>query len=355
MTTLRSVPRRLLALALLSLAAAACNRGGSRAADAGALPDDSTGPNPADVYGVSADKNVVVTPVEIEVPDLPPGWSGMKIAALSDFQLGLWPDNEKVALAATQRTAGLGADLVVLLGDYVARGEDYAAIDRVLAPLKGRRVMAVLGTADETEDTQGRPDSARIKTVQALLRSGVSVLRNSRVAFGRGGDTAYIGGVEPYLARRADWRKADAFYGAGEGPSTMVMLSHMPVTAVTVPTGRYPVILAGHTFCGQVEVPGTPRLTWFNTTVLPGTANPGKTRIWRVRGSTLFATCGLGYSYVPVRMGHPPEIALITLRAVGPPPAAVDSAKAREPDVDSLIQVFQQRDTTDTDSANATP
>jgi predicted MPP superfamily phosphohydrolase len=349
---MRSVLPRALASVLLSLALAACGRGGGRGGtDLGSLPEDSTGPSPAEVYGVSAARNVVVTPVEIEVPDLPPGWSGMKVAALSDFQLGLWPDNEKVALAATQKAATLGADLIVLLGDYVARGEDYAAIDRVLAPLKGRRVMAVLGTSDEVEDTQGNPDSARIKTVAALLRSGVSVLRNSKSPFSRGGDTAYVGGVEPYLARRADWRKADAFYGAGEGPNTMLLLAHMPVTGVAVPSGRYPVILSGHTFCGQVEVPMTPRLAWFNTQVLPGTANPGTTRIWRVRGSTLFATCGLGYSYVPVRFGHPPEIALITLRAVGPPPAKTDSAAARQPDVDSLIQVFQQRDTTKRDSA----
>src|SRR3954454_7648186 len=102
----------------------------------------------------------------------------MKIAALSDFQLGLWEDNEKVALAAAQAAAATGADLFVLLGDYVARGDDYAAIDRVLAPLRGRRVMAVLGTADEREDPQGTPDSLRIKTVEALERSGVKVLRD---------------------------------------------------------------------------------------------------------------------------------------------------------------------------------
>lgn len=349
---MRSFPRRLAATALLAAAMAACGQGGGRAGSS-AFDDDSAGPNPADVYGVSAAQNVVVTPVEIEVPDLPPGWSGLKIVALSDFQLGLWPDNEKVALAATQKAAGLRADLVVLLGDYVARGDDYAAIDRVLAPLRGRRMMAVLGTSDETEEPQGNPDSARIRTVEALLRSGVSVLRNSKAAFGRGGDTAYIGGVEPYLARRPDWRQSDAFYGAGEGPGTMVLLSHMPVTAVAVPSGRYPVILSGHTFCGSVEVPMTPRLAWFNTQVLTGVSNPARTRIWRVRGSTLFATCGLGYSFVPVRFGHAPEIALITLRAVGPAPSATDTTKARRPDVDSLIQVFQQRDTTTRDTGAA--
>lgn len=351
--------RRTLPALVLALTAAACHRGGGgRSAMA---DEDSAGANPADVYGVSAARNVVVTPVEIEVPDLPPGWSGMKIAALSDFQLGLWPDNEKVALAATQAAAGTGADLFVLLGDYVARGDDYAAIDRVLAPLKGRRVMAVLGTADETEDTQGNPDSLRIKTVEALERSGVKVLRDIVTPFSRGGDTAWIAGLQPYLARRPDWKKAEVFNNIPDGPNTMVVLAHMPVTAVTVPTGKFPVILSGHTFCGQVEVPGTPRLAWFNTQVLPGTANPGKTRIWRVRGSTLFATCGLGYSYVPVRYGHAPEVALITLRAVGParPTANPDSAKAaQQANVDSLIQVFQQRDTSaraPEDSAKGAP
>ena len=342
--------RSLLALALMALSAQACRRG-AQSADS-SLPDDSVRlPNPADVYGVSAAQNVVVTPVEIEVPDLPPGWSGMKIAALSDFQLGLWADNEKVALAATRRAAATGADLFVLLGDYVTRGNDYAAIDRVLAPLRGRTVMAVLGTSDEVEDTQGNPDSARIKTVEALQRSGVTVLRDSRAEFTHGGSTAYVAGLEPYLARRADWKKSDVFYAIPGGPNTMLVLAHMPVTAVVLPPDRYPIMLAGHTFCGQVEVPGTPRLAWFNTQVLTGTANPAKTRIWRIRGATVFATCGLGYSFVPVRFGAPPEVALITLRAVGPARPATDSAKAQQPNVDSLIRVFQERDTTARDSA----
>src|SRR6202008_3358336 len=120
---------------------------------------------------------------------------------------------ERVALAATRRAAATGADLFVLLGDYVARGDDYGAIDRVLAPLRGRTVMAVLGTEDEAEDTQGNPDSARINTREALQRSGVTVLRDSRAEFPPGGTTAYVAGLEQSLARRVDWKRADV-YGA---------------------------------------------------------------------------------------------------------------------------------------------
>ncbi len=142
----------------------------------------------------------------------------------------------------------------------------------------------------------------------------------------------------------------------------MVVLSHMPVAALGMPTGKYPVVLAGHTFCGQVQVPGTPRLRWFNTEVLPGTADPDSTRIYRVRGATLFATCGVGFGFVPIRYGSPPEVALVTLRAPGSSAeaaaAAADSAAAAgQVDVDSLIRQFTPADSSraSRDTAGAEP
>ena len=198
-------------------------------------------------------------------------------------------------------------------------------------------------------DNPERPDSGMIRTVAALTRSGVQVLRNSRAQVVRGGDTAYVGGVEPYVARRPEWRQAEIYGGI---PSATLLLSHMPVAGITLPRDRYPAMLAGHTFCGQVEVPGTPRLTWLNSEIFPGTPDPARRRIYRIRGATLFVTCGIGYSFVPVRFGHPPEVALVTLRAVGGAPKA-DSAQAQQPNVDSLIQVFQQPGDTATDTTSA--
>ncbi|HEX8693222.1 MAG TPA: metallophosphoesterase [Longimicrobium sp.] len=335
---MRSTRRSPLLFLLLALTAACGGRDASSnrsaAADSARQKED-----PRELYGVAAPENVRVTPVEIEVVDLPPGWSGMRIAALSDFNLGMWADNERVAAAAVRRALESRPDLIVLLGDYVGRGGDFGALGRVLAPLKGRRTIAVLGDRDMLDQPE-EPDSNMIRTVAELERAGVQVLRNSRTPVIRGGDTAYVGGVEPYVVRRPEWRQAE-IYG---GIPALVLLSHMPVAAIGVPRDRYAALLAGHTFCGQVEVPGTPRLTWFNTTILPGTPDPGRTRIWRLRGSTVFATCGVGYSFVPVRFGHPPEVALVTLRAVGGAPQT-DSARAAQPNVDSLIQSFQQRDT----------
>ncbi|HEX8394515.1 MAG TPA: metallophosphoesterase [Longimicrobium sp.] len=316
--------------------------------------DDDTAAAPAarSPYGATGGEIVRVTPVEIEVIDLPEGWNGIRIAALSDFHLGMWPDNANVARAAVERALAERPDLVVLLGDYVGRGGDFAALDRVLAPLKGRPVFAVLGNEDMAENTEGEPDSMAILTRQALERNGVRVLMNQRVPFGRNGDTAYIAGIDPYTARRPDWRRAETFGGIPGGGRTPVMLSHMPVSAATLPTGKYPSMLSGHTFCGGLEVPGTPRLSWVNTELFPQETGVGTNRIYRVRGSTLFITCGVGFSFVPVRFGAPPEVALVTLRPVGGA-AKRDSASAPAPvNVDSLIQQFTP-DTTKRDTSKA--
>ncbi|HEX6039783.1 metallophosphoesterase [Longimicrobium sp.] len=335
--------------------AAACGRDGARPTAAAEADSTARGDSLRAIYGATGGDIVRVVPVEIEVVGLPAGWEGMRVAALSDFHLGMWPGNTETALAAVQRAIAEKPDAFVLLGDYVARGQDYTALDRVLAPLRGKPVFAVLGNEDMVEDPD-EPDSTLIRTRQAMQRAGITLLENRRAPFVRNNDTAYIGGIDPYTARRPEWRRAEIYGGIGGGARTPLLLAHMPVAAVTLPTDKYPAVVAGHTFCGQVEVPGTPRLSWFNTEVLPGTADPARTRIYRVRGSTLFITCGLGFGYVPVRFGAPPEIAMITLRGVG---AVAPSDSARAPgavNVDSLIQSFTPTDSTngeDTDSTAA--
>lgn len=320
---------------LCVLALAGCGREGSTRADTDAAqrPDSLR-----IIYGATGGDNVRVVPVEIEIPGLPDGWEGMRVAALSDFHLGAWHDNPATARAAVERAVAERPDAFVLLGDYAAGG-DFAALDRVLEPLRGKPVFAVLGDRDVLESSDG-PDTTAVRTREALRRNGVQLLENTRARFVRRGDTAYIAGIEPYAARRPDWQRAEIYGTIPGGAQTPLLLSHMPVAAVSMPTDRYRAVVAGHTFCGQVEVPGTPRLTWLNTEVLPGTPEPASTRIYRVRGATMFVTCGVGFGFVPIRYGAPPEVAMITLRGVGRA-AATDSAQATDGvNVDSLIQQF---------------
>lgn len=350
---MRSLSRSLSSLLLLALLAplAACGSDAESAIDD--IAADSVREAETDtLYGATGAENVRVVPAVVEVAGLPEGWHGMRVAAIGDLQLGLWPDNEKVARAAVERAVAENPDLVVLLGNYVARGGDYAALDRVLAPLRGRTVFAILGRGDELSDPDG-PDSAQIRTIQALRGNGVTVLRNERARFVRNGDTAYVAGVEPHAPTRPDWRQAQIYGSIPSGSNTPLLLAHMPAVAART-DGKWPAILAGNVYCGDIEVPGAPRLSWLNENVFPSGARTPDQRIYRVRGSTLFVTCGVGYSFLPARLGVPPEVAMVTLRSNTPPGrVAPADTTVRQPDLDSLIQVYQQRDTSSRDTTGA--
>ena len=295
-------------------------------------------------YGVTATDNIRVVPVEIELRDLPRGWDGMRVAAISDFQLGLWPQNAEVAAAVTQRAVALQPDLVVLLGDYLARGSDFGMLERVLAPLRGRPAFAVLGNADQLDDPEGtQVDSLHLRVVETLRANGIVILRNDRARFVRDGDTAFVAGLEPYFSRRPPWRQSQILAAIPTSGTTPLVLSHMPASVAALQQlvpGRYPAVLAGHSLCGPVEAPGTPRLVWLNTEVLPGAESPETERLRRIGETTLFITCGAGHSYLPARYGGTPEVALITLRRAG---GTEPSDTIRGPDPDSLAHVYIQR------------
>lgn len=290
------------------------------------------------LYGATAIENLRVTPVELDAVGLPPAFDGMRIAALANPQLGLWPQNEQLATLAARQAAALNPDVIVLLGDYVARGgrDQYAALGRVLAPLRGRRVAAVLSERDIRNDT------AEYRITRALSEAGVVLLRNERFRLIRGQDTVRLLGIDPKLYEETPWEQGEILKTLPRGFTVPVLLAALPQTAVRLPANRYSVVLAGDTFCGEVDVPGATRLGVMEAELLAPFRLPETPRLYNVRGNILFLPCALGYSFVPARLGAAPEVAVITLRALEPPSAA-DTARVGALNVDSVVSAFELR------------
>jgi predicted MPP superfamily phosphohydrolase len=322
---------RVLLSALIAVLLPACGRSGEGAAPSTVAAADSIATDT--LYGTPPADIVRVTPVEIDVPNLPAGLDGTRIAVLSDFQLGLWSDNAAVAEAAVKKAAQSGADVVVLLGDYIARGNDTVQLARVLAPLRGKPAFAVLGDRDI------RSDSTEAHAAHTLRQAGVLVLRHETAPFVRGGDTLRFAGLDPHLLGRGSAEQEWAV--ASLGGSRTVLLSHVPGLVPRVEQTPYAAALAGHTFCGNVEIAGTPRLSWLNSEILANVQTPGVPRLYRIGKTTLFVTCGTGYSFVPVRFGAPPEVGLVTLRRSGAAPAEAPAP----PPIDSLLRQYERADT----------
>jgi uncharacterized protein len=311
---------------LLAVAAGGCRRDAAAPAEEtpAAAEAPAWGPfgtiHEDSLYGATAVENLRFVPVELELRGVPRGWNGMRIAVLSDLLLGMWPDNVHVAETAARAAAEADPDLIVLLGDYLAAGADPALLDRVLAPLQGRQVLAVLGDRDVVS-----PERAEA-IAQRFAARGIRLLRNEIVAMERGRDTAYIAGIEPGGAAFTAEVQAGLFAALPEGAPTPLLLSHLPDVLLRLPEARFPAVLAGHAFCGDVEVPGSPRFATLQDETLAAARVRRATRLFRSSENTLFVSCGLGYSFVPARFAAAPEIPIVTLiRIPDPRPAAGDT------------------------------
>jgi predicted MPP superfamily phosphohydrolase len=245
----------------------------------------------------------------------------LTIAVLSDIHACRpWMSPERVG-SIVDTANGLGADLTVLLGDFVyghrfvsdplQPGEWSRELGRLRAPLG---VHAVLGNHDwwKDEDVQRRGEGVPFAK-RALHDAGIAVYENESVRLQKGGAAFWLAGLGDQLAfsrRQHPGRRI----GLDDLPGTLakvtdaapiILLAHEPDIMVDVPE-RVSLVLSGHTHGGQIRLFGWAPVvpSRYGTRYLYG----------HIRERTdLIVTSGLGCAGVPFRLGVPPEIALVTL------------------------------------------
>ncbi|MEV4705327.1 metallophosphoesterase [Actinoplanes sp. NPDC049316] len=233
--------------------------------------------------------------VQIPIAKLPRGMDGTRLAVVSDIHLG-----PLTGVRHTERIVDLinsvDADVVCVVGDLV--DGSVAELGRVAAPLAGirsrRGAYFVTGNHEYY--------SGYKQWVDEVARLGVRPLRNERLELD-GLDLAGVndlGGTE--FGDGPDYERA---LGNREPDRPVVLMAHQPVVARDV--SRYGVDLqvSGHTHGGQM-VP-------FN--LLVKLEQPVVSGYGKVDGVPVYVTNGAGFWGPPVRVGAPPQVTLIELRA----------------------------------------
>lgn len=229
---------------------------------------------PAWPQGVAPISIVLISDLHVQRPDMPPARVGKIVGQINALQ----------------------PDIVVLAGDYSAShfltAESYP-LEAAVAPLRHLRprlgVFGVLGNHDREQGEE---------TIAALENVGIKVLENEAVQIG----PLSLGGLHTRVRRtvRRLLRKK----------GTRILVAHSPDIFPRVPPS-IPLVLAGHTHCGQIVFPGVGAVATgsrFGSRYLCG--------IVREQGKMLIVTAGVGTSRMPLRIGAPPDIWLIT---IGPP------------------------------------
>jgi predicted MPP superfamily phosphohydrolase len=237
---------------------------------------------------------------ELRVAGLDPRLDGFRIAQLSDLHIGtLTPRTWGMAWSRAANRAL--PDLAVVTGDMVTSGTDFhedvaAVIGSLRAP---NGVFASMGNHDYFGD--GEP-------LISMLRSrGVAVLRNEGVLIDRGGAKLWLAAIDDTWTRRADLAKAMRDRPDG---ATTILLAHDPNQFDDAADAGANVVLSGHTHGGQIGVPFLYRFA--NLASFGYRYNVG---LYRRGLAVLYVHAGLGTTGPPMRLGVPPEVAILVLRA----------------------------------------
>jgi predicted MPP superfamily phosphohydrolase len=244
-------------------------------------------------------------------------WRGapLRIGVIADLHIdspSVSPDRVKDLVA---RMNAERPDVVVLLGDYVgghspmerASARQREALSRGLANLAGLRapqgVFAVIGNHDVWWN------EADITAM--LQRANVRVLVNDGAHVERPGGGYWLAGLADLVSRSTEPSVPEALAGAPAGDPRIVAM-HEPDSWDPVP-GSVALSLAGHTHCGQVNLPVLGRLV-----AVSRGARRTPCGLYAEGGRQLYVSGGVGTSILPVRFRAPPEIVVITLRQKAP-------------------------------------
>lgn len=259
-------------------------------------------------------------------PDLPlwPKDLGLRLAILADIHAGepYMPASRIGEIVSV--TNELGADAVLLLGDYAAShrwqtrrvpSDQWAnELSRLKAPLG---VHAVLGNHDWWDD----PEAQRRRAGPAVFRRaleavGIPVYENDVIRISKGGRPFWLAGLGDQIAFRAGTRgRWIEWIGVDDLPGTLakvtddapvILMAHEPDIFPKVPA-RVALTISGHTHGGQV------RLAGYSPIVPSMYGNRYAYGHIVEQRRHMIVSGGLGCSVLPVRLGVPPEIVLVEL------------------------------------------
>jgi predicted MPP superfamily phosphohydrolase len=256
--------------------------------------------------GVPLSYDLRVEERAIELPHWPPALDGFRVVHLSDIHVGGGMDRERL-LRMAELTNSCRPDLVAHTGDFLTHrnGDFDAPLYEALGRIHARYGQwACLGNHDyDDPDRLGR----------RLAAAGVVVLRDGRAVIDVAGMPLEIAGAD-YVSRSAPRRELYARLIASwppRGATPRLLLNHDPSAFADLPAGCADLVLSGHTHGGHVGVQlGRDRA--ITVVGLVGIPDQGVFERGEMR---LFVTRCVGFYGYPMRVGIPPEVALLILRA----------------------------------------
>ncbi len=236
---------------------------------------------------------------QLVLPRLARRMDGTRLVVVSDIHLGPLAGRAHVS-RIVERINDLDADVVAIVGDLVDGSVERRGADA--GPLA--RIRARQGTFFVTGNHEYY--SGHEEWIDRLSDLGVRTLRNDRTELHLRGGVLDLAGVNDLAGEQADdGPDLDAALGDRDPDRPVVLMAHQPVLARQAAAFGVDLQVSGHTHGGQMAPFG--QLARLEQPVVSG--------LGRVDGVPVYVTNGAGFWGPPVRVGAPPEVSLLELRA----------------------------------------
>jgi predicted MPP superfamily phosphohydrolase len=240
---------------------------------------------------------LTVTPVEIVDPRLPQAFDGLRIALAADLHNHPWGSRLTGLLRQQQ------PDLIAVCGDLIDSARTHT--DTALAFVREAAAIAPVYYVTGNHEAWARQKAPSF--LADLAQAGAQVLTDEWVTLENAGQTLRIAGLR------------DPAYGGStsaalrhvltDAPYT-ILLSHRPELFEQYVLHGAELVLAGHAHGGQFRLP------WLGGLIAPdqGLLPRWTAGVYRRGNTAMVVSRGLGNSVIPLRIGNPPELVVVTLR-----------------------------------------
>ena len=266
-------------------------------------------PAPRWLYPLYLPRQLYLKEDTLCLPALPDALDGLRIAYASDIHYGAFFDRDRLTALAEKLNA-LQADVMILGGDYGENGQTSLDFWRDVPDLRAKlAVCAVMGNHDLSH-----ANAAQI--AKAMRLRGVTPLVNDAVFLRRSGCRFALCATDDPAMGHPEYARVAARVA---GAPFVIYAPHSPDALKDAyalsETPFFDLALCGHTHGGQIAVFGfAPRVSSLHGLRY---GNRYRAGIVREKGVTVLISTGVGASWLPVRLGAPPQYHLITLRKDG--------------------------------------
>jgi predicted MPP superfamily phosphohydrolase len=249
-------------------------------------------------YALVEARHLRVTRLEIFLPGLAAEMDGFSLVQVSDIHYGMLTENGKLS-KIVDRINELEADAVVITGDLVDEGVSHMEEMAIpLARLKSRQgIFAVTGNHEFYAGVD--------RAVAIMKKAGITVLRNEKA--GLPGGLQLLGIDDPTGSRRIGnpVPDFDKILSQLDPKKPSILLYHQPIQFEKVASSGIGLQLSGHTHGGQLYP-----IILISRKIYP--LSPG---MHQKGENFLYVSRGVGTWGPPMRLGSPPELVYIVLRA----------------------------------------